>query len=112
MEFKNPYEPEYVKISTLQRWILVHSFLYYEMDSSLVSDETFDGNAKQLVLMQKNKVEAMKSEYWYVFFDFEGNTGFDLIGRLNKNDREYLYKIASNVLATYRRNHNVKNKKA
>ena len=49
----------------------------------------------QLVQMQKeyfNNKDKIKqeTEYGYAFFDFDGNTGFDLCSRLNKKDGEKL----------------------
>ena len=99
MRFTNPYWSNKLRISTLQRWILVHSILYYEMDTSVVEDKVFDANARQLVQMQaEHPGEAEETQYWYVFFDFDGSTGFDLPYRLTKADKEYLKHIASHVL--------------
>lgn len=98
MEFKNPYWSNKLKMSALQRWIIVHSILYYELDDSIIEDKVFDDNAKQLVQMQKQFVEEAKgTDYWYVFHDFDGTTGFDLYDRLNKHDKEYLMHIAKYV---------------
>ena len=43
------------------------------------------------------KEEAEESEYRYVFYDFDANTGFHLYDRLNKKDKDYLTKIAKYV---------------
>ena len=103
MRFANPYWPNKLKISTLQRWIIVHSILYSEMSSSIIPDKVFDENAYQLVKLQKEyKEEAEESEYWYVFYDFDGSTGFDLFDRLNKHDKDYLTKIANHVLKIHK----------
>lgn len=99
MKFANPYWSNKLRISALQRWIIVHSILYYELNSSIVEDKLFDANARQLVQMQHDYPdEAKESDYWYVFNDFDGSTGFDLYDRLNKKDRRYLVKIAQHVL--------------
>ena len=99
MKFANPYWSEKLKMSALQRWLIVHSILYYEMNDSVVSDKTFDANAKQLVKMQKeNPEEAKETTYWYMFYDFDGSTGFDLYDRLSNKDKKYLMHIASLVL--------------
>lgn len=103
MIFKNPYWSNKLRMGSLQRWLIVHSILYYEMSSSIVEDRTFDANAKQLVEMQAEfPDEAEESEYWYVFYDFDGSTGFDLYHRLNKHDKKYLTQIAQHVLAVYK----------
>lgn len=100
MNFKNPYWSNKLKISTLQRWVIVHSIIYYNLNSSVVSDKMFDANAKQLVDMQKAfPKDAENSSYWYVFYDFDGTTGFDLPDRLNKDDKSYLTHIAYHILS-------------
>ena len=99
MEFSNPYWSNKLKIDSLQRWILVHSILYYELNTGIVSDKQFDANAYQLVKLQKdNPEDSERSQYWYVFYDFDGSTGFHLYYRLNDSDKEYLKHIASHVL--------------
>ena len=106
MKFKNPYWSNKLRIETLQRWVLIHSILYYEMNESLVTDQEFDKHAKLLVEMQKeHKASAKKSQYWYVFHDFDGTTGFDLPHRLSDTDKEYLFKIANHVLWTSKGGH-------
>lgn len=99
MKFSNPYWSNKLKMGSLQRWIIVHSILYYEFDNAIIEDKLFDANARQLVEIQKAYPdEAKETEYWYVFHDFDGSTGFDLYHRLNKHDAAYLKKIAEHVL--------------
>ena len=98
MKFANPYWSNKLKMNALQRWILVHSILYYEMSNSVVSDRMFDKNARQLVAMQLEfSDEAKETAYWHVFYDFDGNSGFDLFNRLDDEEKEYLTTIASHV---------------
>ena len=87
------------KISFLQRVILVHSTLYYELNTTVISDSEFDLLSKQLLHLQsKAKEEELeKSQYYYVFYDFDGNTGFDLWYRLKDSDKEYLLIISKQV---------------
>ena len=99
MNFNNPYWSNKLRIGALQRWIIVHSILYYELNNSIVTDKLFDANAHQLVQMQSDFPEdAKESQYWYVFYDFDGTTGFDLYSRLNKHDKAYLRHLAEHVL--------------
>lgn len=103
MKFVNPYWSNRVRIGMLQRWILVHSILYYELSNSIVEDAVFDRNARQLVEMQEDYPdEAEESEYWYVFYDFDASTGFNLYSRLNKHDKDYLMHISQHVLRVYK----------
>ena len=103
MRFSNPYWSLKTKMSALQRWLIVHSILYYELNEGIVSDKVFDANAYQLVDMQNSNPEiAKQTEYWYVFNDFDGTTGFHLYYGLNKKDKKYLTHIAQHVLGLNR----------
>lgn len=66
-------------INRRQRQILVHSFLYYQLNENIISDYTFDMWAKELAELMKNHHDlAKKSVYYEAFKEFEGSTGFDL----------------------------------
>lgn len=59
--------------------ILIHSWLYYKMDISLVSDQTFDSWANELVDLQaKFPLIAERVMYHKEFKTFDGSTGYDL----------------------------------
>ena len=102
IEFKNPYWSEKMKLEYLQRYILVHSYLYYVLDNSVISDKQYDVVSMQLVDMMSNmsKEDIEKSKYNYVMYDFDGSTGFDLFYRLNEHDKDYIIKISNTVLST------------
>lgn len=84
------------KIQLLQRWILVQSFAYYELNENIASDFKYDDNAKQLVELMKNHPdEAKRSKYCEYFYDYcpieedvHYTSGFDLLERLRKNNKE------------------------
>lgn len=105
MIFNNPYLGEIEKANLLQRWIIVHSILYYERDSSFVKDRVFDLNCKQLVgIMRKMTLsDKNKTRYWYAFKDFDGSTGFHLYKLLTLSDREYLDREADHALLNHKR---------
>ena len=87
----------YTQISFLQRVILIHSFLYYMLDNSIWSDSKYDEIARQLVQYQKGLLEYQiirYTQYGYVFYDYDGTTGFDLYYRLNKKDKKRISEIA------------------
>lgn len=85
------------KISYLQRRIIIYSIMYYEFNESCVSDAYYDSLSHQLVELQKQatKEEFEKSTYYYAMYDFDGSTGFDISYKLNKDDYEYLFHLAS-----------------
>ena len=93
-------------ISFLQRRIIVYSILYYELNTNVISDSDFDLLSTQLLHLQNraNKEELEKSQYYYVFYDFDGNTGFDLWYRLKDSDRDYLLNIAKQVEKVFKNN--------
>ena len=81
------------KIQLLQRWILVQSFAYYELDSNIASDFDYDANARQLEELYKEyPAEFKRSRYYQYFNDFydageHATSGFDLIERVRKADK-------------------------
>ena len=93
------------KIEALQRYILVHSIIYYHLDDNVISDQKYDKVARLLARKQGeySKEKILKTQYGYVFYDFDGSTGFDLLDRLNKSDKRYLLKIARYVLVLNKR---------
>lgn len=99
------YWSDQTKISFLQRRILVYSIQYYKLSESVISDEKYDSISRQLLQLQKtaSKEDREGSQYWYVFHDFDANTGFDLYDRLTEKDQDYLLKIAAFVLSNYQR---------
>ena len=90
------------RIQLLQRWILVQSFAYYELNENIASDFKYDENAMQLVsLMKENPDETNNSRYFEYFKDYCSSaddahftSGFDLLERVRKADIQlyrYLY---------------------
>lgn len=89
------------RCSVLQRKILIHSILYYELDKSILSDQQFDKMCKKLLTGIKHTKDYQKSDYFYVFYDFDGSTGFDLYDRLEDDDKEYLTHLAKLTYSLY-----------
>lgn len=60
--------------------ILVHSYLYYHYNMSLISDSQFDTWAKELVQLQADNPQLSEKVYYYrdAFRGFDGTTGYDL----------------------------------
>lgn len=97
--FKNPYWTNKSKIQMLERWILVHSLLYYEFNTSIISDEMYDKNSKQLAEMIKKYPNSFKqTKYYYCFKGFDGSTGFDLYDKLTQYDKDIVFMNAETLL--------------
>lgn len=59
--------------------LLVHSYIYYDLNHNLISDDTWSGWAKELVQLQKDYPKvASRVDYHEAFIGFDGSTGFDL----------------------------------
>ena len=98
------YWDDNLKMSVLQRHIIVHSILYYECNCNVVSDKEYDSLSRQLVeMMKENSEEYKKTDYYYCMYDFDSSTGFDLPDRLTKKDRERLTKLALQISNSYKR---------
>lgn len=102
MEFPNPYFTTKLKIEMLQRWILIHSYLYYDLNYNIVSDERFDNNCHQLYEMRKRFPKTYKkSRFYYAMKEFNGSTGFGFVELLNKEHREIVERDAFYLRRTY-----------
>ena len=84
-------------VNYLQRKIILNSIAYYELNQSPLSDKQYDELSRQLVEMQED-IDIKQTEYGYIMYDFDGNTGFDLYDRLNDEDKKYLMNIATYAL--------------
>lgn len=68
------------KIKQRRRQMLVHSYLYYEMDVNIVSDAKWSQWAMELVQLQKDyPQEASEVEYAEMFADWDGSSGAFLL---------------------------------
>lgn len=66
-------------VNRRQRQILVHSFLYYQLNENIISDYTFDLWSKELAEVMQNEPELVKqSVYYEAFKDFDGSSGYNL----------------------------------
>ena len=86
------------KCNFLQRVILINSIMYYELNTTKMSDKQFDEVCKQLLELKNHTPSYYMTEYYYVFKDFDGTTGFDLFHRLNRRDKKYLLNITKFIL--------------
>lgn len=87
------------KIKQRRRQILVHSYIYYELNDNIVSDHKWASWAKELQTLQSlYPKESKETEYADEFKNFDGSSGAFL------NFDENIKKIANHLL-------NIKNKK-
>lgn len=66
-------------IERKRRQVLVHSFLYYQLNQNVISDFIFDDWCKHLVELQATfPKESKQAEYAKEFEGFDGSSGYDL----------------------------------
>jgi len=67
------------RIKHLRSMLLIHSYLYYQMDDPLISDEQWQVWAEELKILQKDGNITIG---WYdkEFADWDGTTGVHLPG--------------------------------
>ena len=64
------------KIRQRRRQMLVHSYIYYELDDNIVSDAQWAKWAKELEQLQKNYLkESAEVEEYEQFKDWDGSSG-------------------------------------
>lgn len=81
----------------VQRQILVQSYLYYERDNPDWTDRKYDKKCQELVILQSmyTRQQLIRiTQYGYVFYDFDGTTGFYLWDRLKEKDKKIIISIA------------------
>lgn len=90
------YWTDSLKVSFLQRVILIHSYMYYELDESVWTDKQYDSVAQQLYNLQNKYVKdwiADNTQYGYVFYDYDSITGFDLWSRLAEPHKKQIIRL-------------------
>ena len=76
-------------INWLQRFIIVHSYIYYERNGNVISDKQYDEFAKELVMYKNEYPEEWRNSQYYKQFgdDYTGETGFTLYHDLNEHQQ-------------------------
>ena len=83
-------------IDNLQRKVILHSYLYYELDDSVVSDTDYDFIARTLAKYKNDYPELWKNSMYYKQFGegYNGSTGFDLYSKLSDEQKRVIQYIA------------------
>ena len=84
----------------LQNQIIVHSYLYYMLDSSIISDGEYNELSQTLVRMKEAYPESYsKTMFYYAMKDFDGSTGYDIWYNLTEEDKEKMASKAQLILS-------------
>ena len=77
-------------IDYTQRKIIVHSYIYYELNNTVISDREYDALCKKLVALKNEYPDLWRTSEYYKQFgeDYNGATGFTLYHDLNDRQKE------------------------
>ena len=87
-------------IDWLQRYIIVHSYIYYELDGSTISDRTYDAKSKELVTLKNDYPDLWKSSMYHKQYtdEYNGATGFTLYHDLDDHQKAIIRSIAHTIV--------------
>lgn len=79
-------------IDFLQRFIILHSYIYYELDNNYISDMEYDKKSKEIVQYKNEYPDLWKSSMYYKQFgdDYNGATGFTLYHDLDDEQKKII----------------------
>jgi hypothetical protein len=83
--------PEEDKIRRRRAQLMVHSYLYYELDTPMITDDKWQEWANELVGLQREHTDPI-GFFDDLFKDFDGSTGY----HLTKN--EWARNVATRLL--------------
>lgn len=91
------------QLDWLCRKIIIHSIIYYDYNTNIISDPDYDKLARQLEqLVNENMDKISNCYYSECLKDYTAATGFDLKDRLEDEHRKYLEHLAGMFLAQYK----------
>lgn len=87
-------------IDFLQRFIILHSYIYYELNSNVISDRVYDLKSKELAKLKNEYPDLWKNSMYYKQFgdEYNGATGFTLYHDLNDKQKEIIRSLVPRSL--------------
>lgn len=87
-------------IDFLQRFIILHSYIYYELNNNLITDKEYDSKSKELVKYKNEYPELWKTSMYYKQFgdEYNGATGFTLYHDLDERQKEIIRSLVPRSL--------------
>lgn len=91
------------QLDWLCRKIIIHSMIYYDYNTNIISDQDYDKLARQLEqLVNENRDKISNCYYYECLKDYTAATGFDLKDRLEDKHRKYLEHLAGMFLEQHK----------
>lgn len=86
-------------IDYLQRYIIVHSYVYYELSDNYISDREYDLKSKMLTALKNEYPDLWKNSMYHKQFrdDYNGATGFTLYHDLDDHQKEIIRSIVNSI---------------
>lgn len=86
-------------IDFLQRYIIVHSYIYYELNDNYISDREYDAKSKELTKYKNDYPELWKNSMYHKQFgdDYNGATGFTLFHSLDDHQKQIIKSIVNSI---------------
>lgn len=86
-------------IDFLQRFMIIHSVIYYEYNDNVIDDRLYDAKAKELVGLKNSYPELWKQSMYYKQFgdDYNGSTGFTLFHDLDEHQKTIILSIINSI---------------
>ena len=86
-------------IDWLQRYIIVHSYVYYELNDNFISDKEYDAKSKELSQLRNEYPDLWKNSMYHKQFgdDYNGATGFTLYHGLDDRQKEIIRSIVNSI---------------
>lgn len=86
-------------INFLQRYIIVHSYIYYELNDNYISDKDYDSKARELAKYRDEYPELWKNSMYYKQFgdEYNGATGFTLFHDLDDHQKQIIKSIVNSI---------------
>jgi hypothetical protein len=78
IEFPNPPSEVGSLIKRRRLQMLIHSCIYYELDTEIISDDKWQEWANELAILLKENPNEYSDKYDEFFIDWDGTTGYNL----------------------------------
>lgn len=76
--FPNPIDPTAELIKRRRLQILIHSCMYYVLDTTIIADDKFDSWAIELEKLLKDNPDLYSDRFDFAFEKWDSASGFDL----------------------------------
>lgn len=84
------------RINHLQRLIVLHSYIYYELDDNVISDHEYNELGHELAEYKQQYPDLWKNSMYYEQFgdEYDGSSGYDIYRKLSDEQKKIIQFIA------------------